>query len=34
MWPGERAALHEVCREILDDGPAKPYLKIPLSNQG
>lgn len=30
MWPGERAALAEVFREILDDGPAKAYLRIPL----
>src|SRR5262245_34971277 len=28
MWPGERAALLEVFREILDDGPAKSYLRI------
>ena len=30
LWPGERAQLAELCREILDDGPAKPYLRIPL----
>jgi dATP pyrophosphohydrolase len=30
MWPGERAALGEVFREILDNGPAKPYLRIQL----
>jgi len=30
MWPGERAALKEVCAEILDNGPAKPYLKIEI----
>ena len=30
LWPGERAQLSEACREILDEGPAKPYLKIPL----
>ena len=28
LWPGERAQLAELCREILDDGPAKPYLRI------
>ncbi len=28
MWPGERAACAELCREILDNGPAKPYLRI------
>lgn len=30
LWPGERAQLAELCREILDNGPAKPYLRIPL----
>ena len=30
LWPGERAALVEMCREILDDGPAKQYLRIKL----
>ena len=29
MWPGERAQLAELCREILDEGPAKKYLRIP-----
>jgi dihydroneopterin triphosphate diphosphatase len=28
LWPGERQQLAELCREILDDGPAKPYLRI------
>jgi dihydroneopterin triphosphate diphosphatase len=28
IWPGERTALAEVCREILDNGPTKPYLLI------
>jgi dATP pyrophosphohydrolase len=28
LWPGERAQLAELCREILDDGPAKQYLRI------
>lgn len=28
LWPGERAQLAELAREILDDGPAKPYLRI------
>ncbi len=31
LWPGERAQLAEVCREILDNGPAKPYLRIDLA---
>lgn len=30
MWPGERAQLAEACREILDNGPAKSYLRIAL----
>jgi dATP pyrophosphohydrolase len=32
MWPGERAALRELCCEILDNGPAKAYLKIEIPN--
>jgi dATP pyrophosphohydrolase len=28
MWPGERRALDELYREILDDGPAKPHLLL------
>lgn len=28
MWPGERAAVDELCRQILDDGPAKMHLRI------
>jgi dATP pyrophosphohydrolase len=30
LWPGERAQLAELFRAILDDGPAKPYLRIEL----
>jgi dATP pyrophosphohydrolase len=30
LWPGERAQLAEASREVLDDGPAKPFLRIPL----
>jgi dATP pyrophosphohydrolase len=30
LWPGERAQLAEACREILDNGPAKPYLRVTL----
>ena len=30
MWPGERAQLAELCREVLDNGAAKSYLRIPL----
>ena len=30
LWPGERTALAELKREILNNGPAKPYLKIDL----
>jgi dATP pyrophosphohydrolase len=30
MWPTERALLQEICREILDAGPSKPYVRIDL----
>jgi len=30
LWPGERVQLAELCREILDNGPAKPFLRILL----
>lgn len=30
LWPGERLQLAELCREILDDGPAKRYLRIDI----
>lgn len=30
LWPGDRAALEEVCSVILADGPAKPHLRIPF----
>ena len=28
LWPGERAQLAELCREVLDRGPAKSHLRI------
>lgn len=28
LWPGERNQLAELCREILDDGPAKAHLRL------
>ena len=28
LWPGERTQIAELCRETLDDGPAKPYLRV------
>jgi dATP pyrophosphohydrolase len=28
MWAGERLVVQEVCREILDDGLSKPFLRI------
>ena len=34
MWPGERAAFGELCAEILDDGPAKPFLRIDKTTHG
>jgi dATP pyrophosphohydrolase len=30
MWESDRQAIQQACREILDGGPAKPYLRIPL----
>jgi len=30
MWPGERAQLAELCREVLDNGSAKSYLRIAM----
>ena len=30
LWPGERIQIAELCRAILDDGPARKYLRIPL----
>ena len=30
MWASERALLPDLCRDILDDGPAKPHLRIPI----
>jgi hypothetical protein len=30
MWATDRAALAELCKTILDDGAAKPYLRIPV----
>lgn len=30
LWPGERLQLAELCREILDNGPAKKFLRVPL----
>jgi dATP pyrophosphohydrolase len=30
MWAGERIVLAEIFRDILDDGPAKPHLRVKL----
>lgn len=30
MWPGEKTAVVELMREILDNGASKPYLRIPV----
>lgn len=30
MWPTDRAAVDHLCRDILDNGPCKPYLRLPL----
>ena len=31
IWPGERNQLVELCREVLDNGPAKKYLRIEVA---
>jgi dihydroneopterin triphosphate diphosphatase len=33
MWPTDRLAVRELCRDILDDGAAKPFLRIPLNGE-
>jgi ADP-ribose pyrophosphatase YjhB (NUDIX family) len=30
LWASERRLLADLCRDILDHGPAKPYLRIEL----
>jgi dATP pyrophosphohydrolase len=30
MWAGERQVVAEICRDVLDEGPAKPYLRLSL----
>ena len=30
LWPGERRQAEELVREILNDGPSKPFLRISL----
>jgi dATP pyrophosphohydrolase len=30
LWPGERIQVTELCRAILDNGPAKKHLRIDL----
>jgi ADP-ribose pyrophosphatase YjhB (NUDIX family) len=34
LWPSERAVLGDVIREILDNGRAKPYLRVQLPGKG
>ena len=31
LWPNERVTVGEICAEILDDGPAREYLRIPVA---
>ncbi len=31
MWPSERPVIEELTRQILRNGPAKSFLRIPLS---
>jgi dATP pyrophosphohydrolase len=30
MWAGERLVLAEIVRDVLGDGPGKPYLRVEL----
>lgn len=30
LWPNQRHAVREVIAEVLGNGPAEPYLRIPL----
>ena len=30
MWASEQVAIADLCRNILDNGPAKPFLRIEL----
>ena len=30
MWAGERQVVAEICRDVLDGGPAKPYLRLSM----
>lgn len=32
MWPTDRSALSHLCRDILDDGLCKPFLRVTLSD--
>jgi 8-oxo-dGTP pyrophosphatase MutT (NUDIX family) len=32
MWPTDRLALDHLCRDILDDGLCKPFLRVTLSD--
>ena len=34
MWASERHLLIDLCRDILDNGPAKPFLRIDLPTAG
>jgi dihydroneopterin triphosphate diphosphatase len=30
MWPTDRNVIQHICRDLLDNGPAKVHLRIPL----
>jgi len=30
LWPGQRRSFAEIVQEIVNGGPARPYLQIPL----
>ena len=33
MWATDRASIEALCHDILDDGPAKPYLRMDLAGE-
>jgi dihydroneopterin triphosphate diphosphatase len=31
MWPGDKAAIQEICQEILDGGLAKEFMRVKMA---
>jgi len=34
LWPGQRRVFAEIVQEIINGGPARPYLEIPMQATG